>query len=158
MISKTPRYILAPSARSIQSLRNLMGGPSSRTNLPTFTSPRQQSFHSSRTTNLPRKDSQDKDSINTEATEYSKSGTDDQSAQQQEAAFDPKMTDPQEMKAKAGEGEGDGPNPLDVSPANPDVSKPRKSTEGGAETSANSGSRRSSGGGSPKKASPGAGS
>lgn len=52
----------------------------------------------------PRKDSQDKDSINTEATEYSKSGTDDGSAKQEEAAFDPKTTDPAKEKDIAGEG------------------------------------------------------
>ena len=54
----------------------------------------------------PRKDSQDKDSINTEATEYSKSATDDESARQGDAAFDPNITDPQEQHAKAGEGQG----------------------------------------------------
>ena len=54
----------------------------------------------------PRKDSQDKDSINPEATEYSKSATDDESARQDEAAFDPSMTDPHEQHAKAGEGRG----------------------------------------------------
>lgn len=56
----------------------------------------------------PRKDSQDKDSINTEATEYSKSATDDESARQEDAAFDPDITDPQQQKDKAGEGTGDG--------------------------------------------------
>lgn len=54
----------------------------------------------------PRKDSQDKDSINTEATEYSKSATDDESARQGDAAFDPNITDPQEQLGKAGEGQG----------------------------------------------------
>lgn len=56
----------------------------------------------------PRKDSQDKDSINTEATEYSKSSTDDQGAREEDAAFDPDITDPQEQKDKAGEGTGEG--------------------------------------------------
>ena len=42
--------------------------------------------------------------MNTEATEYSKSGTDDESARQESAAFDPTITDPGEQKAKAGEG------------------------------------------------------
>lgn len=56
----------------------------------------------------PRKDSQDKDSINTEATEYSKSGTDDEGARQGDAAFDPDITDPQEQKDVAGEGTGEG--------------------------------------------------
>ncbi len=53
----------------------------------------------------PRKGSEDKDSINTEATEYSKSGTDDAAARQEEAAFDPKTTDPGKEKKVAGEGE-----------------------------------------------------
>lgn len=52
----------------------------------------------------PRKDSQDKHSIDTEATEYSKSGTDDAAARQSEAAFDPSTTDPQEEKKIAGDG------------------------------------------------------
>ena len=50
----------------------------------------------------PRKDSQDKDSINTEATEYSKSATDDEGARQHDAAFNPNVTDPQEQKDMAG--------------------------------------------------------
>ena len=54
----------------------------------------------------PRKDSQHKDSINTEATEYSKSATDDEGARQEEAAFDPSITDPEQQKEKAGEGNG----------------------------------------------------
>ena len=54
----------------------------------------------------PRKDSQHKDSINTEATEYSKSATDDEGARQEEAAFDPNITDPEAQKEKAGEGNG----------------------------------------------------
>ena len=57
---------------------------------------------------LPRKDSQDKDSINTEATEYSKSATDDEGARHENAAFNPDITDPQAQKDKAGEGTGGG--------------------------------------------------
>lgn len=53
-------------------------------------------FSQSTLRSFPRKDSQDKDSINTEATEYSKSGTDDQSASATEnTAFDPKTTSPE---------------------------------------------------------------
>lgn len=44
--------------------------------------------------------------MNTEATKYSKSGTDDQSAREQEAAFDPKITDPGEQIDKVGQGNG----------------------------------------------------
>lgn len=54
----------------------------------------------------PRKDSQDKDSISTEATEYSKSATDDEGARQEDAAFNPNITNPQEEKEKAGESTG----------------------------------------------------
>ena len=56
--------------------------------------------------NYPRKDSQDKDSINTEATEYSKSATDDEGAQQTDAAFSPDVTNPQEEKDVAGKNRG----------------------------------------------------
>ncbi|KAI9818841.1 MAG: hypothetical protein M1827_007662 [Pycnora praestabilis] len=112
-------------------------------------------FHPSTPTTYARKDSQDKDSINTESTEYSKSGSDAGSAQQDEAAFDPKQTDPVEQKDTAGEGTGS-ENPLEVSPANPEVSKPRGEQEGGAQSSSSSSGttsdrQRSSGGGSPTK-------
>ncbi|EKD15199.1 hypothetical protein MBM_06415 [Drepanopeziza brunnea f. sp. 'multigermtubi' MB_m1] len=99
----------------------------------------------------PRKDSQDKDSIDTEATEYSKSGSDDAAARQEKAAFDPSTTDPQQEKEIAGAGNEESGNPLEVSPANPEVSKQRGQQEGGAESSP--GKERQSGGGSPNKAS-----
>jgi hypothetical protein len=63
-----------------------------------------QRLHQSSLIQMPRKDSQDKDSINTDATEYSKSGTDDDAARNEKAAFDPNQTDPGEQKEKAGEG------------------------------------------------------
>ncbi|KAL6714351.1 hypothetical protein ACLMJK_007774 [Lecanora helva] len=122
--------------------------------------PAQRQFSQSANVAYPRKDSQDKDSINTEATEYSKSATDDEGARQQDAAFDPNITDPQHQKEVAGKGtEGtDTNNPLDVSPANPEVSKQRGETEGGAESSSSSAGttsdrQRSSGGGGPRKGS-----
>lgn len=52
----------------------------------------------------PRKNAQDRESINTEATEYTKSGTDDGAAKQEEAAFDPRQTRPEQEKNTAGEG------------------------------------------------------
>lgn len=64
-----------------------------------------QPFTQSTRSLFPRKGSQDKDSIDTEATEYSKSGTDDGSARQEEAAFDPSTTDPAKEKKVAGEGQ-----------------------------------------------------
>jgi hypothetical protein len=75
---------LRPSPSSIRTLR-----PFSQTPLSRF----------------PRKDSQDRESINTEATEYSKSGTDDGAAKQDGAAFDPNITDPKKEEKVAGEGE-----------------------------------------------------
>lgn len=41
--------------------------------------------------------------MNTEATEYSKSATDDEAARHDEAAFDPNLTDPGTQKKKAGD-------------------------------------------------------
>lgn len=60
-------------------------------------------FSKSSILNYPRKDSQDRSSISTEATEYSKSATDDETAQQDDPSFDPKVTDPDAQKAEAGE-------------------------------------------------------
>ncbi len=54
----------------------------------------------------PTKNSQDRESINTESTEYSKSSTDDSAAGQDKAAFDPKVTKPETAKKVAGEGNG----------------------------------------------------
>ncbi|RDW85773.1 hypothetical protein BP5796_04098 [Coleophoma crateriformis] len=86
----------------------------------------------------PRKDSQDRESINTDATEYTKSGTDDTAAHEEEAAFDPKITSPEGEKKKAGEGNDQ--NPLEGG----------KEAHGGSEESA--GNNKRSGSGSPPKA------
>lgn len=104
-------------------------------------------FSLSSTRLYPRKDSQDRESINTESTEYSKSGSDDSSAAQEDAAFNTDTTSPREEKKKAGQGnEG---NPLEVSPANPEISKPSSETEGGAESAPER--KEQSGGGNLKK-------
>ena len=68
--------------------------------------------------------------MNTDANETSKSGTDDTAAQNEEAAFDPNITSPEGAKDKAGEGnEG---TPLEMSPANQEVSQGTSENEGGA--------------------------
>ncbi|MCJ1243574.1 hypothetical protein MMC30_000771 [Trapelia coarctata] len=110
-------------------------------------------FSSTTRTLYPRKDSQDKDSINNESTEYSKSGSDDQAARQEDAAYNPNKTDPEDQKETAAKGNEpkEGSNPLEVSPANPEVSKQRDPTEGGAENASGDERSRSSGGGSPNK-------
>jgi hypothetical protein len=70
----------------------------------------------------------DRHKINTDANEYAKSGTDDTAAGNEEAAFDPNITDPQEAKKKAGE--GNKVNPLDASPANPEISQGTRESSG----------------------------
>ncbi|KAK6003233.1 hypothetical protein QM012_001078 [Aureobasidium pullulans] len=111
-----------------------------------------------------RKDAQSKDSLKPEPNEYSKSGSDDEAARVEKTAFDPNKTSPEEQHDSA-ESEsaqlGQASNPLNVSPANQEVSQPRGSTEGGHEGSAASSSdsasdrSRSSGSGSPTKGSKG---
>ena len=83
--------------------------------------PAQRQFSQTLPSALPRKDSQDKDSINREPTEYSKSATDDEGARQEEAAFNPDITDPQQQMDKAGEGTGEGT----VSKSSPHVRRGR---------------------------------
>jgi len=68
--------------------------------------------------------------MNTDANEYGKSGTDDSVARNEDAAFNPDITSPE--KAKEVAGEGNDVNPLDASPANPDISQGTSEEEGGA--------------------------
>ncbi|KAK5945904.1 hypothetical protein PMZ80_000043 [Knufia obscura] len=79
----------------------------------------------------PQRDAQeDREQIDTQSNEYSKSGTDDSSGAQEEAAFDPNSSnDPDEARKKAGEGQEG--NPLDVSPANPELSSGTSEVSGG---------------------------
>ena len=51
---------------------------------------------------LARKDTQDKDSLKPEPNEYSKSGSDDEAARVEKAAFDPSKTSPEEEHDTAG--------------------------------------------------------
>ena len=113
MISSTPKAFLstmvrpcrlrAPSHTRISTVKQHARFQQARPGVPAY-----RQFSQTLSFALPRKDSQDKDSINTEATEYSKSATDDEGAKQEEAAFNPDITDPQEQKDKAGEGTGEG--------------------------------------------------
>ncbi|KAI9673048.1 MAG: hypothetical protein M1817_003212 [Caeruleum heppii] len=152
------------SSRSLAQLKTLIRRPA---RLPLSPRPLSVSplrpFSTTVPARLPRKDSQDKDSINTEATEYSKSGTDDQAAHEDQAAFDPNQTAPETEKQTADQesgvsqrqsaSKGSDPNPLEVSPANPEVSKQRDPQEGGAESSSRD-RERASGSGSPRKNKP----
>ncbi|KAK0875839.1 hypothetical protein LTR87_010359 [Friedmanniomyces endolithicus] len=108
---------------------------------------------------LARKDAQDKDSLKPEPNEYSKSGSDDAAAAVDDAAFNPDVTSPEEEQASAKEQSGsDGENPLEVSPANQEVSQPKEQPQGQTEGSSaesggsgSSGRQRTSGGSSPPK-------
>nr|OQO31815.1 hypothetical protein B0A51_00717 [Rachicladosporium sp. CCFEE 5018] len=96
------------------------------------------------------KDAQDKDSMKVEPNEYTKSGSDPGAAAVEDAAFSRDKTRPEEQHAAAEKESGKDGNPLDVSPANQEVSKPRHAQEGGSEGSASqageAGRARTSGG------------
>ncbi|EME89354.1 uncharacterized protein MYCFIDRAFT_123521, partial [Pseudocercospora fijiensis CIRAD86] len=102
----------------------------------------------------PYKDSQDKDSLKPHSNEYSKSGGDQAAAATESVAFDASKTSPEAQQESARQETGGNSNdPLNVSPANRDISQPRGQQEGGAQGSAgetgDGGSRqRTSGGGS----------
>lgn len=87
----------------------------------------------------------DREKINTDADEYSQSTTDDDTARNEEAAFNPNITDPQEAKEKAGEGNDS--NPLDASPANPALSQGTAEEQGGAKKKLSEGGGGRKGGG-----------
>lgn len=63
---------------------------------------RSRQFSQSTAFSYPRKDSQDRNSIDREATEYTRSGSDDQTAAMDDAAFNPDLTDPDSQKKKTG--------------------------------------------------------
>jgi hypothetical protein len=92
-----------------------------------------------------RKDSQDRQSMDTRATEYTRSGTDDEVAHT-DAAFDASRPRPEDAAG------ADGDASLDVSPANADVSRHKvDGPEKSAGADATSG-RKGSGQGRPAKA------
>ncbi|KAI1611603.1 hypothetical protein EDD37DRAFT_650640 [Exophiala viscosa] len=79
----------------------------------------------------PQRETQlDREKMNPEANEYAKSSSDDSAAKNEDAAFDPDITDPEEARKKAGE--GNDVNPLDSSPANPDISSGTAEEQGGS--------------------------
>ena len=53
---------------------------------------------------MARKDAQDRESIDRSSIEYSRSGTDSNVAQNEEASFDPKTTRPEQELEQAGKG------------------------------------------------------
>ena len=73
---------------------------------PRFILPSRRYLQQSTPALYPRKDAQGKDDLVPESNEYSKSGSDAQSAQVEKAAFDPSKTSPEEEHEMAGEEAG----------------------------------------------------
>jgi len=82
----------------------------------------------------------DREKMNTETNEGSKTGTDASSASQDEAAYNPSITQPQAAKEEAGKGNKH--NPLDASGANPELGRPTEEEEPGAGKKTGYGSRK----------------
>ncbi|AEO58856.1 hypothetical protein MYCTH_17585, partial [Thermothelomyces thermophilus ATCC 42464] len=76
---------------------------------------------------LSYKDDQDRRSLKPRSSEGTKSGSDDQVAENTEAAFNPNMTSPEEAKESAAKHSNG--NPLEASGANQEFSKPRAPEE-----------------------------
>ncbi|KAK8069616.1 hypothetical protein PG994_006232 [Apiospora phragmitis] len=100
---------------------------SPRTATPATTTLRQP-LSTSAAPRMAYKDDQDRNSVKPRAHEYTGSGTDEQVANNADAAFNPDKTGPEEAMETASKGNkktgsGDSGNPLDVSPANQEVSK-----------------------------------
>lgn len=74
----------------------------------------------------------DRSAVNTEPNEYSKSDSDAGAASQEDPAFQAGKTDPQSELESSEPGE-QGLDPLNISPANTEISQPRGREEGGAE-------------------------
>ena len=98
-----------------------------------------------------RKGAEGKDDLQPSRSEYSQTGTDDTAAKNEDAAFNPNKTRPEQevdTAGKDGTHNPQGGNPLDVSPGNQDVSQPVR--EEGRESKGKD--RGASGGGSAPKA------
>lgn len=91
---------------------------------------------------------QSKDDLNPQSSEYSQTGSDDAVASNEDAAFNPDKTKPEESM-NTSKKESSGQDPLQGSPGNKEASKPRDPQEGGPSQGTGSGG---SGGGSAPKA------
>ncbi|KAK8013680.1 hypothetical protein PG991_009273 [Apiospora marii] len=81
-----------------------------------------QGFRTLQITRMAYKDDQDRESLSPKAHDYTISGTDDEVAANEDAAFNPDKTSPEAAKDTAGKGGGAG-NPLEFSPANKEMAK-----------------------------------
>ncbi|RYP63561.1 hypothetical protein DL770_009360 [Monosporascus sp. CRB-9-2] len=79
---------------------------------------RREREYTSAAARAPYKDDMDRESLKPKAHENTQSGTDDQTAQNEDAAFNPDKTSPESERAAAGTGNEPNTNPLEESPAN----------------------------------------
>ncbi|KAI1453208.1 hypothetical protein F4805DRAFT_462039 [Annulohypoxylon moriforme] len=104
-------------------------------------------IHQSSVLRAPYKDDMDRESFKPKSHEYTQSGTDEEVASKQDAAYNPHKTDPEtEKKAAAEESNG---NPLDESPADKGFAEAGRGKE---EDKSRGGQKKkaSGGGGGPK--------
>lgn len=110
-------------------------------------------YHTTPRVLLPYKDSQDRESLRPRTAEHTKSGRDDDVAAQDDAAYNPRKTRPEETGKQA---KG---SPLEASGANQELSKPRgderSQKDRGAGTEVRKGGKSGSGS-PPKNSQPGA--
>jgi hypothetical protein len=108
-------------------------------------------LHSTNVSRQPYKDDQDRESLKPRSKENTRSSSDGEIAESHgDAAFNPNKTSPEEAKDTAGaDTEG---NPLEVSGANQEMSKPQgDKAEGESRGGEGAGKQRASGGVTPKK-------
>ncbi|KAL7924658.1 hypothetical protein ACQKWADRAFT_254066 [Trichoderma austrokoningii] len=112
-------------------------------------------YHTSVALRLPYKDSQDRESLKPRSNNGTRSARDDDVADQQDAAFNPRKTDPEaELEAA---GRGNEANPLNASGANQGFNKPMGEGKEAHDTGPGRETRkggRSGGGSAPKKGKP----
>ncbi|KAF7543583.1 hypothetical protein G7Z17_g10627 [Cylindrodendrum hubeiense] len=91
-------------------------------------------IHNSPLTRLPYKDSQDRESLRTGTSEHTKSGRDEDIARDRpDVAFNAQEPKPEEAAARSAKKGGTGTDPLEMSGANKDISKPVKEDDSGKE-------------------------
>ncbi|RYP44962.1 hypothetical protein DL768_008624 [Monosporascus sp. mg162] len=108
------RTILTRATRTAAAPRAFAPASSSSSSLPASRA----LLHQSAAARAPYKDDMDRESLKPKAHENTQSGTDDQTAQNEDAAFNPDKTSPEEERAAAGTGNKPNTNPLEESPAN----------------------------------------
>ncbi|RYO97050.1 hypothetical protein DL765_011348 [Monosporascus sp. GIB2] len=107
------RTILTRAARTAAAPRSFPPAPS-----PSSLPASRALLHQSAAARAPYKDDMDRESLKPKAHENTQSGTDDQAAQNEDAAFNPGKTSPESERAAAGTANNPNTNPLEESPAN----------------------------------------